>query len=227
MGNLLIGLPLGRVRPYATVGAGLMRSNLDWSTCSITSIAAISGSTLAAGVMAFLTDNFGIRGDTRQFRSLQNDDPDDDSPEPGDFDLGDFKFWRATAGSPSSSDPRTRLASSVEPRVSAPLVMKSARAPAAPHHRHPAPGHPDPRRVDPRHPGTISLGQGIVSYGPPPEVLQAVQAFGERLADHRYGPVEGQPDLLAILREKLTARERHLARRPHASSSRRAATWRS
>ena len=53
-------------------------------------------------------------------------------------------------------------------------------------------------------PGTISLGQGIVSYGPPPEVLQAVQAFGGQLAEHRYGPVEGQPDLLAILRDKLT-----------------------
>ena len=50
-------------------------------------------------------------------------------------------------------------------------------------------------------PGTISLGQGIVSYGPPPEVLHAVQGFGGQLADHRYGPVEGQADLLAILRD--------------------------
>ena len=40
----------------------------------MTSIAATSGSTMAAGVMAFLTDNVGIRGDLRQFRSLQNDD---------------------------------------------------------------------------------------------------------------------------------------------------------
>jgi aspartate/methionine/tyrosine aminotransferase len=53
-------------------------------------------------------------------------------------------------------------------------------------------------------PGTISLGQGIVSYGPPPEVHQALQGFGERLVDHRYGAVEGQPELLAILRDKLT-----------------------
>jgi aspartate/methionine/tyrosine aminotransferase len=53
-------------------------------------------------------------------------------------------------------------------------------------------------------PGTISLGQGIVSYGPPPDVLRAVQAFGGQLAEHRYGPVEGQPDLIAILRDKLT-----------------------
>lgn len=53
-------------------------------------------------------------------------------------------------------------------------------------------------------PGTISLGQGIVSYGPPAEVLQAVQAFGSTLVEHRYGPVEGQADLLAILHDKLT-----------------------
>ena len=54
-------------------------------------------------------------------------------------------------------------------------------------------------------PGTISLGQGITSYGPPPEAMQAVHSFGSTLAEHRYGPVEGQPDLLAILRDKLTA----------------------
>lgn len=53
-------------------------------------------------------------------------------------------------------------------------------------------------------PGTISLGQGIVSYGPPPEVMHAVQGFGTQLADHRYGAVEGQPDLLDVLRDKVT-----------------------
>ncbi len=53
-------------------------------------------------------------------------------------------------------------------------------------------------------PGTISLGQGITSYGPPPQALEALHTFGARLADHRYGPVEGQPDLLEELRDKLT-----------------------
>ncbi len=55
-------------------------------------------------------------------------------------------------------------------------------------------------------PGTISLGQGIVSYGPPPGALDAARAFGSRLADHRYGPVEGQPELIEVLADKL-ARE--------------------
>jgi hypothetical protein len=48
--------------------------------------------------MLFVSDTVGIRGDLRQFRSLRNEDLDDDFPEPGDFELGDFTFWRATAG---------------------------------------------------------------------------------------------------------------------------------
>jgi aspartate/methionine/tyrosine aminotransferase len=54
-------------------------------------------------------------------------------------------------------------------------------------------------------PGTISLGQGIVSYGPPPEALEALHAFGQSAADHRYGPVDGQPDLLEVIAAKLVA----------------------
>ena len=52
-------------------------------------------------------------------------------------------------------------------------------------------------------PGTISLGQGIVSYGPPPAVVQAVSRFGGQLSDHRYGPVAGQPELIEAIEEKL------------------------
>jgi aspartate/methionine/tyrosine aminotransferase len=53
------------------------------------------------------------------------------------------------------------------------------------------------------HPGTISLGQGLVSYGPPPEAMTRVRAWPPQLSDHKYGPVEGQPDLLAALADKL------------------------
>jgi len=98
MGNLLIGAPLGKVRPYATVGAGLMRSNLELFDFFDDLGRNDFGINYGGGVMVFFTDNVGIRGDIRQFRSLQNDDFDDDFPEPGDFDLGDFKFWRATGG---------------------------------------------------------------------------------------------------------------------------------
>jgi aspartate/methionine/tyrosine aminotransferase len=54
-------------------------------------------------------------------------------------------------------------------------------------------------------PGTISLGQGIVSYAPPPEAVAASQRFGSTLNDHRYGPVEGLPPLVAALEAKLAS----------------------
>jgi aspartate/methionine/tyrosine aminotransferase len=59
-----------------------------------------------------------------------------------------------------------------------------------------------------RHPGTISLGQGVVSYGPPAAALKALETFPGSLDDHRYGPVEGQPDLLDAIRRKLAAENR-------------------
>lgn len=98
MGNLLVGAPLGRVRPYGTIGAGLMRSNLELLDFLDDLNSNDFGINYGGGVMVFVTDNVGIRGDIRQFRSLQNEDLDDDFPEPTDFELGDFTFWRATAG---------------------------------------------------------------------------------------------------------------------------------
>src|SRR5262245_42151028 len=45
-------------------------------------------------------------------------------------------------------------------------------------------------------PGTISLGQGVVGYGPPPEALARVQGFGASPDDHKYKPVVGLPELV-------------------------------
>ncbi len=54
-------------------------------------------------------------------------------------------------------------------------------------------------------PGTISLGQGVVAYGPPAAALEAARAFGGAPADHRYGPVEGLPALVQLIEQKLAA----------------------
>ena len=54
-------------------------------------------------------------------------------------------------------------------------------------------------------PGTISLGQGVVSYGPPPEAVEAARRFGGATGDHRYGPVEGLPALVDLLEAKLAS----------------------
>jgi aspartate/methionine/tyrosine aminotransferase len=57
-------------------------------------------------------------------------------------------------------------------------------------------------------PGTISLGQGMVAYGPPPEALAAVPEFLARPDAHRYGPVEGLPGLVDALSRKLALENR-------------------
>ncbi len=52
-------------------------------------------------------------------------------------------------------------------------------------------------------PGTISLGQGVVAYGPPPAALRALADFPASPSDHQYGPVEGLPALVDGLAAKL------------------------
>ena len=63
-------------------------------------------------------------------------------------------------------------------------------------------------------PGTISLGQGMVAYGPPAEAMRAVQLFPHSVAEHRYGRVEGLPELVDMFEAKLIA-ENHIRVRPH------------
>ena len=55
------------------------------------------------------------------------------------------------------------------------------------------------------HPGTLSLGQGVVFYGPPPEAMARARAFGQSAEDHKYTPVQGLEPLLDRIRLKLEA----------------------
>ena len=52
-------------------------------------------------------------------------------------------------------------------------------------------------------PGTISLGQGVVSYNPPPEAIELLPRFLAESSNNLYKAVEGIPPLLAALAEKL------------------------
>ena len=55
-----------------------------------------------------------------------------------------------------------------------------------------------------RTPGTISLAQGVVSYGPPPGALRVLTSpLGPDV--HRYGPVTGEPALVEAIAAKLAA----------------------
>jgi aspartate/methionine/tyrosine aminotransferase len=55
------------------------------------------------------------------------------------------------------------------------------------------------------HPGTISLGQGVVNYGPPPAALDQIARFLAEPANHKYQPVAGIPALVDALEQKLAA----------------------
>src|SRR6266545_1518973 len=52
-------------------------------------------------------------------------------------------------------------------------------------------------------PGTISLGQGVVHYGPPPAALKAASAAVTASSTHEYQAASGQPALIAAIQEKL------------------------
>ncbi|UCD48170.1 MAG: pyridoxal phosphate-dependent aminotransferase [Deltaproteobacteria bacterium] len=54
-------------------------------------------------------------------------------------------------------------------------------------------------------PGTISLGQGVVHYGPPPAALRKIPAFLADRAQHKYVPDAGLPRLRKAFEEKLRA----------------------
>jgi len=52
-------------------------------------------------------------------------------------------------------------------------------------------------------PGTISLGQGVAYYGPPPEAARSIQAFLADPENHKYKLVQGIPELLDAIEKKL------------------------
>jgi len=54
-------------------------------------------------------------------------------------------------------------------------------------------------------PGTISLGQGVVYYGPPPEAIALLPEFLAHPENHKYKPVQGVAPLLSAIEAKLKA----------------------
>jgi aspartate/methionine/tyrosine aminotransferase len=56
-----------------------------------------------------------------------------------------------------------------------------------------------------QHPGTISLGQGVVSYGPPPQALARISDCLQDPENHKYKAVQGITPLLAAIAHKLQA----------------------
>ena len=59
-----------------------------------------------------------------------------------------------------------------------------------------------------QNPGTISLGQGVVHFGPPADALKAVKAFWKDPVNHQYGPIEGNERLRLQITDKLRLENR-------------------
>jgi len=93
MGNLIVGPQIGPVRPYATGGLGLIKSHI--STDPDVLLDATNndfGWNIGGGLIVFLGENIGVRGDIRHFHSFQD-------LEILNFPLSDTKldFGRASA----------------------------------------------------------------------------------------------------------------------------------
>ncbi len=96
MANAILGSQPGSgFRPYASGGIGLIRASVssadgffnDLSTSDV-------GVNIGGGVNAQFTDNVGVRGDVRYFRSLE----DNDASSRRDLAFSDFDFWRGSVG---------------------------------------------------------------------------------------------------------------------------------
>lgn len=99
MANIVLGAPVGGqsgagIRPYASGGVGIIRSRIEDPDDFFDVSSNDWGFNLGGGIAGFFSDRVGLRGDVRYFRSLQEDEDDDDF----DVSLGSFSFWRGSVG---------------------------------------------------------------------------------------------------------------------------------
>jgi opacity protein-like surface antigen len=99
MPALILGIPVGGqsgagVRPYVLAGAGLVRRNVDFGSLDSLSASDL-GYTLGGGLMIFLADHVGVRGDVRYIRNFKIDDF---SLTGVSVERGTFNVGRASAG---------------------------------------------------------------------------------------------------------------------------------
>jgi len=96
MGNVVLGFPQrdGTVRPYLTGGIGMLQTEARTNDDLFHVDNSEFGYNVGGGVIGFMGDHWGIRGDLRYIRSLE--DPSEDN----EFDIavGKFDYWRGTGG---------------------------------------------------------------------------------------------------------------------------------
>ena len=90
-GNIILGVPIKAVRPYALAGLGWIRTEAGVSVGAITKSDGL-GIDVGAGLMGFFTERVGARVDLRYFRTVSTGD------NFLDFELEDTSYWRWSVG---------------------------------------------------------------------------------------------------------------------------------
>ena len=98
MGNLIVGMPVGGthsagVRPYFTIGVGLIETRVDGAVIGgvVQKVDTNNvGMDVGGGVMGFVAEHVGIRGDVRYIINFNDNN--------NTVQFGSFHFWRASVG---------------------------------------------------------------------------------------------------------------------------------
>lgn len=93
MGNLILAIP-GPVRLYGAAGFGLLKTRLADPNRLLNVDSNDFGFNVGGGLIVFLGQHVGLRGDIRYFRDFSDNQPDGEF----DVDLGQLDYWRAVGG---------------------------------------------------------------------------------------------------------------------------------
>ena len=91
-GNVIVGVPIGAVRPYGVGGFGWLRNELVGGPGGASFKDEGLGLDIGGGIMGFFSDHVGARIDLRYFRAISAGD------SVLDFEFKNFNFWRFSGG---------------------------------------------------------------------------------------------------------------------------------
>ena len=73
MSNVLVNVPLGPIRPYGTIGLGLLRTNVDFTVAGLASVQNSGlGWDIGGGLFLDVTPHVGVRADLRHYRGTSD-----------------------------------------------------------------------------------------------------------------------------------------------------------
>jgi opacity protein-like surface antigen len=73
MGNVMLAPKFGPAQPYALVGLGLIKTNIDFTVGDLLESSNNHfGWDIGGGLIIFFSENVGVRGDIRHFHALQD-----------------------------------------------------------------------------------------------------------------------------------------------------------